>query len=819
MTAPPGPVGVVGAGTMGAGIAQLALEAGHQVWLHDVDAAAIERGRARIRNGLERRAGRLDLDADSAESWVDGRLARLHDAQTLDVLAASGPGLVVEAALEDLEAKRAIFWALDTATPPSAILATNTSALSVGAIGAATAHRERVIGLHFFNPAPVMPLVEVVAPSASDPSIVDRATALMTAWGKVPVRCRDTPGFIVNRVNRPFTLEALAMLAAGEASVVSIDAAMRADGFPMGPFELMDLVGIDINLAAARGVYAGSIAAGDPLADRFRPSPIQERLVAEGRLGRKTRRRFLPLRGRPSPSHPAPSSTASRRAASLEGAEIAGADRARCRQRGLPGVRRRASPPRPTSTSRCASAPTTRAARSNAPRRSAARRPSSRSSDRTPRPARGSCRRPPSWPRPASRYHQSDDPRDPSTRSARPGSSRPSARRSVATAARSRASGRTTWLPPCSAPSSIAPVSIPALVEDVILGCANQAGEDNRNVARMALLLADFPVEVGGQTVNRLCGSGLQAINSAAHAIAVGDGDVFIGGGVESMTRAPYVQLKAEGPWDRGPREMADTTLGWRFVNPRLAERHYPYSMGETAENVAERWGVSRERQDAFALESQQRAVAAIEAGRFADQIVPISVPQRKGDPLVIDRDEHPRADTTAEALAPHPSSLPARGRHGHGRQHLGHQRRSRRRSCSSRRTVPATLGLRPLARVVSTAVAGVDPAVMGVGPVPATRKALERAGIGVEDLDLIELNEAFASQSLVCIDELGLDPARVNVNGGAIALGHPLGMSGGRLITMLTHELRRTGGRYGLATMCIGVGQGIATIVERLDG
>ena len=216
----------------------------------------------------------------------------------------------------------------------------------------------------------------------------------------------------------------------------------------------------------------------------------------------------------------------------------------------------------------------------------------------------------------------------------------------------------------------------PALVEDVILGCANQAGEDNRDVARMALLLADFPVEVGGLTVNRLCGSGLQAINSAAHAIAVGDGDVFIGGGVESMTRAPYVQLKAESAYDRGNREMADTTLGWRFVNPRLAERHYPYSMGETAENVAERWGVSRERQDAFALESQQRAVAAIEAGRFADQIVPISVPQRKGEPLVVDRDEHPRADTTLEALARLQPGLQARGRHGHGRQQLRDQRR-----------------------------------------------------------------------------------------------------------------------------------------------
>jgi 3-oxoadipyl-CoA thiolase len=355
------------------------------------------------------------------------------------------------------------------------------------------------------------------------------------------------------------------------------------------------------------------------------------------------------------------------------------------------------------------------------------------------------------------------------------------------------------------------------LVEDVILGCANQAGEDNRDVARMALLLADFPVEVGGLTVNRLCGSGLQAINSAAHAIAVGDGDVFIGGGVESMTRAPYVQLKAAGPWDRGTRELADTTLGWRFINPRLAERHHPYSMGETAENVAERWGVSRERQDAFALESQQRAVAAIEAGRFADQLVPVEVPGRKGEVTVVDRDEHPRADATAEALA---RLKPAFGRDG-GSVTAGNASGIN-DGASAVLLVEAdrarALGLTPMARVVSTAVAGVDPAVMGIGPVPASRKALERAGITADDLDLVELNEAFASQSLVCMDELGLDPAKVNVNGGAIALGHPLGMSGGRLITMLTHELRRTGGRYGLATMCIGVGQGIATIVERLD-
>ncbi len=357
----------------------------------------------------------------------------------------------------------------------------------------------------------------------------------------------------------------------------------------------------------------------------------------------------------------------------------------------------------------------------------------------------------------------------------------------------------------------------PGLVEDVILGCANQAGEDNRDVARMAVLLAGFPVEVGGLTVNRLCGSGLQAINTAAHAIAVGDGDVFIGGGVESMTRAPYVMAKAEGPWDRGPRELQDTTLGWRFVNPKLTEQHYPYSMGETAENVAERWGVSRERQDAFALESQQRAVAAIDAGRFDAQVVPVEVAGRKGEVTVVNRDEHPRADASAEALA---KLRPAFKRDG-GSVTAGNSSGIN-DGASAVLLVEAerarSLGLRPMARVVSTAVAGVDPAVMGVGPVPATRKALERAGLGVDDLDLVELNEAFASQSLVCIDELGLDPARVNVNGGAIALGHPLGMSGGRLVTMLTHELRRTGGRYGLATMCIGVGQGIATIVERID-
>ena len=353
-------------------------------------------------------------------------------------------------------------------------------------------------------------------------------------------------------------------------------------------------------------------------------------------------------------------------------------------------------------------------------------------------------------------------------------------------------------------------------IEDVILGCANQAGEDNRNVARMAALLAGLPVEIAGQTVNRLCGSGLQAINSAAHAIMSGDGEAFVAGGVESMTRAPYVMAKPESPYDRGSREMYDTTLGWRFTNPRLAEMHHPYSMGETGENVAERCGVSREEQDQFALQSHQRAVRAIEEGRFQNQIVPVMVAQPKGESVTVDRDEHPRADTSLEALA----RLRPAFREG-GTVTAGNSSGINDGASATvlvEREFAEREGLAPMARVVSTAVAGVDPAVMGLGPIPAVRKALERAELDVDEIDLVELNEAFASQSIVVIRELGLDPDKVNVNGGAIALGHPLGMSGARLITMLAHELQRTGKRFGLATMCIGVGQGIATIIERID-
>jgi 3-oxoadipyl-CoA thiolase len=354
----------------------------------------------------------------------------------------------------------------------------------------------------------------------------------------------------------------------------------------------------------------------------------------------------------------------------------------------------------------------------------------------------------------------------------------------------------------------------PSSVEDVILGCANQAGEDNRNVARMALLLAGLPVEVAGQTVNRLCGSGLQAINSAAQAIQTGAGDTFVAGGVESMSRAPFVLGKADSAFSRNMK-LEDTTLGWRFINPKLSALHHPYSMGETAENVAQRYGVSRADQDAFALRSQQNAVAAQQSGRFAAEIVPVTLPQKKGEPTVVAVDEHPRADTSLEKLAAlrpvfrKDGSVTAGNSAGinDGAAAL----------VLMARVKAEKLGLRPRARLVASAVAGVDPAYMGLGPIFATRKVLQRAGLSIKDMDLIELNEAFAAQALECARELEIDMEKLNVNGGAIALGHPLGCSGARLVTTLLYELERRGGRYGLATMCIGVGQGIATVIERL--
>jgi acetyl-CoA C-acetyltransferase len=345
----------------------------------------------------------------------------------------------------------------------------------------------------------------------------------------------------------------------------------------------------------------------------------------------------------------------------------------------------------------------------------------------------------------------------------------------------------------------------PGEIEDVYFGCANQAGEDNRNVARMAALIAGLPHDVAGVTVNRLCASGLSAVVEACHAIRAGSGDLFVAGGVESMSRAPFVFGKAERGFPRGDVTAYDTTLGWRFPNPRLAEMFPLESMGETGENVAERWDVSREDQDAFALESQRRWAAADGAGRFADELVPV------GDVV---RDEHPRPDTSAEKLATLKPAFREGGTVTAGNSSGLNDGAAALVVASAERA--RELGAEPLGRFVASAVAGVDPRVMGIGPIPAVRKVLARAGIEAGDLDLVELNEAFASQSLLVIRELGLDPERVNVNGGAIALGHPLGMSGARLVVSLLHELRRRGGRFGLATLCVGVGQGQAAVFER---
>lgn len=353
----------------------------------------------------------------------------------------------------------------------------------------------------------------------------------------------------------------------------------------------------------------------------------------------------------------------------------------------------------------------------------------------------------------------------------------------------------------------------PDEIEDVLVGCANQAGEDNRNVARMAALLANLPVSIAGGTVNRLCGSGLMAVNQAAQAIMTGEGHVYLAGGVESMTRAPFVMGKATEAFSRHA-EIYDTTIGWRFTNPKLAEIHYPYSMGETAENVAEKYHISREAQDAYALSSQQKTGTAIAAGKFKDEIFPLSLTDKKGNTTVYTQDEHPRPDTTLDKLTALKPAFRKNGTVTAGNSSGINDGAGMLLVLSEKRALE--LGYQPLAKILSTAVAGVDPAIMGMGPVPASQKALQRAGLSVPDMDLVELNEAFAAQVLACVKELQLNMDTLNVNGGGIAIGHPLGASGARILTALVYELRRRpNARYGLATMCIGVGQGIATVVE----
>lgn len=350
-------------------------------------------------------------------------------------------------------------------------------------------------------------------------------------------------------------------------------------------------------------------------------------------------------------------------------------------------------------------------------------------------------------------------------------------------------------------------------IEDVILGAANQAGEDNRNVARMAALLAGLPVHVGGNTVNRLCASGLQAIMDASRAISVGDGEIYIAGGTESMTRAPFVMAKSDAPFSRA-HEIYDTTIGWRFTNKKLAELYHPFSMGETAENVADRWKISREDQDAFAFASQEKYIAAHAANRFAEEMIAVPIPQKKGDVVLFSKDEHPRK-TSLEELTKLKPAFKKEGTVTAGNA-SGVNDGAAALILASEDAVKK-YNLKPIARIVSRGTAGVDPAVMGVGPVPATQKALQRAGLTISDIGLVELNEAFASQSIACMRDLGLDPSIVNVNGGAIALGHPLGCSGARISTTLIYEMHKRNVKYGVATMCVGVGQGAAVVFERV--
>ncbi len=358
------------------------------------------------------------------------------------------------------------------------------------------------------------------------------------------------------------------------------------------------------------------------------------------------------------------------------------------------------------------------------------------------------------------------------------------------------------------------PTVDPAAIEDVIAGDANQAGEDNRNVARMAALLAGLPVSVPGTTVNRLCASGLQAVMDAARAIACGEGEIYLAAGVESMTRAPFVMGKASQAFSRNA-EIFDSTIGWRFINKKLAERYHPYSMGETAENVARQWNVSREAQDEFGLASQEKYFAALLAGKWESEIAPVEILGGKEEKIFFDTDEQPR-HTSREKLAALRPAFAKNGTVTAGNA-AGINDGAAAMLLASESAV-ARFGLKPVAKLVSMAVAGVDPAIMGIGPIPATKKALQRAGLSASDLGLIELNEAFAVQALVCRQELGLDPARVNVNGGSIAIGHPLGCSGVRISTTLLHEMQRRDLRYGLATMCVGVGQGAAIIYEKIN-
>jgi 3-oxoadipyl-CoA thiolase len=882
---------VAGGGTMGAGIAFVAARGGYAVEAVEPDAAARQRANERVVREAQR-AG----DPSIAQ--------RIRWSATIP--SKSEASIAIEAVPERFDLKRDTFVAMAGALASDALIATNTSSLSVAD---AVPNPQRVVGLHFFNPPAAMKLVEIVhAPETSDEAI-ERGYAFVERIGKTAVLAADTPGFIVNRVARPFYLQSLRALERNLASAEELDALARAAGFRMGPFELMDFIGLDVNLATSESIYERTGAA------RLIPVELQRTMVAQGRLGRKSGAGFYDYSGEAprldlAVELPADSPNEDEMVALIGRGGVADEltelleQRYRHLQRiendelldeidagatmvidvgdgttdrgdvlaeldGMLGAETVFfADAYATDIAACA-------ARLRHPGRlvgygvlgslAAQRAVEIADNDAVSddalelaqelfasigkgvmlvedSPALFLGRVVGSIVNEAvTAVHEDVATADDIDTAMRLGTNYPvgpiawgreigGARVTRILQRLAQAEGaafaphRSLWVLDVEEetngalatvrPDDLAAAVVRALVDrtnvpperidDVFFGAANQSGEDNRNVARMAVLLAGLPVEVPGATVNRLCGSSLQALNSAAQAIAFGEGDVMIAGGVESMTRAPYVLSKSETPFGR-KQELFDTVLGWRMANSKMP-REWTISLGETAEKVAQRYGISRDAQDRFAYESQMKCKAAVERGAFDDEIVALKE---------LAADEHPRPETTLEALAKLKPAFKDGGTVTAGNSSGINDGASAVLLCEAE--AARHFGWRPLARVAACASAGVAPDVMGLGPIPATRKALRAAGIDAASLDLIEINEAFAAQALACINDLELDPALTNANGGAIALGHPLGASGARIATTLLHELRRRDGRYGLATMCIGVGQGIATIFERV--
>ncbi len=815
-------IGIVGTGAMGQGIAQLAACAGLSVLLYDSRQGVALQAREQIATVLARQVERGRLEAEAVERAM-GNLRVVEDLRVL-----GGCQLVIEAIVENLEAKQALFRQLEEVVGDEAILASNTSSLSVTAIASACRDPGRVAGLHFFNPVPLMRLVEVIEGLATRTGIAERLCALVATFGHQAVRATDSPGFIVNHAGRAFGTEALRILGEGVAPVAAIDEVLREGaGFRMGPFELFDLVGLDVSLPVMESIYRQYYE--EP---RYRPHPLLRQMLAAGRLGRKSGQGFYRYDGAGQVPVAAP--------AVAPGAALPpvwlGVDDEHDRAPLLTLLQRLGaeveSGERPSGAALCLLAPlgadVSAAARRFAvdPTRSLAidvlsdlerhRCLMACPATRAIAPAPG-CAGAPNWAFPCA------------SRTAR-WPPDPFAEKHTMLDAYIYAGLRTPFGRHAGALSTVRPDDLVGLLlarlaetsgfavddlEDVILGCTNQAGEDSRNLARNALLAAGLPARLPGQTVNRLCASGLSAVIDAARAISCGEGRLYLAGGAESMSRAPFVMAKAESAFSR-TLEVFDSTIGARFANPRLVERYGNDSMPETGDNVARAFGIAREDADRFAASSQARYQAALEEGFFLGEILPVEVRAgRKGETRLVERDEHPRPQADLAALARLPALFAggvvtagnASGiNDGAAVVLLGD------------RAIGEREGIRPLARILASASVGVEPRLMGIGPQQAILRALQRAGIDLDEVGLIEINEAFAPQVLACLKLLGLDyeDPRINPHGGAIALGHPLGASGARLVLTAARGLQRIERRYAVISLCVGLGQGVAMVIER---